>query len=443
MSAILQSDLEAQLNAEALESYPLQSARIIEQLDLDEAALILDKYDARIVAPVVECMAPEQAQWLLQWLDLPLATAVIARLPLPRAALLMRMMKEQRRSSLLAKLDASIRNDLTPLLDSPANSAAAIMDPRLLNLRPTMLVHEALDILRKLQQSHYRSATQARRTLLLLDDNKRIVGMVAIQDLVLAAPTDKLQDYMQRVPATVQRSATREEILAVLDEHGVSSVPVVDAEQRLLGIVRQDELAAIAREEEVGDIQAMFGVGRAEHALSPAWLSVRSRMPWLQINLFTAFAAATVVGLFENTIASYTALAVLLPVVAGQSGNTGAQALAVVMRGLTLREVGLKNWLQVLGKELRVGVLNGLGVAATTAFVIYLWSRSPGLTAIMALAMVASMAIAGIAGAAVPLVLTRLGQDPAQASSIILTTITDVAGFFSFLGIATLLIPIL
>src|SRR5690606_17613070 len=139
----------------------------------------------------------------------------------------------------------------------------------------------------------------------------------------------------------------------------------------------------------------------------------------------------------EDIIASYTALAILLPVVAGQSGNTGAQALAVVMRGLALREIGLAQSRRVLRKEFQVGLINGLGVAVTTGLAVYLWSRSAGLMLIIVLSMVSSMALAGIAGASVPLMLTRLGQDPAQSSSIILTTITDIAGFFSFLGIAS------
>ncbi len=442
MSTELPREVEAQLNADFMQRYPVQAAKMVELLDFEQGVKILEKYAATTVAPVLERTSPPQAQLLLEWMEPTLSAATISKLSIPRAALLLRMMKANHRAVLVEKLDTSVKSDIQLLLNSPADTAGAMMDPRVLHLRPDMRVQDALDILRKLQQA-YRIPTQARRILLLLDDNRRVMGMVAIQDMVLAAPTDQLQDYMQRVPATVQRNATREEVLEVLEEHGVSSVPVVDTEQRLIGIVRQDELAAIAREEDVGDIQAMFGVGRSEHALSPALFSVRQRMPWLQINLFTAFAAAAVVGIFENTIATYTALAVLLPVVAGQSGNTGAQAMAVVMRGLTLHEIGLKNWFHVLRKELQVSVINGLGVAITTGLTVFLWSRSWGLTAIIVLAMVLSMAIAGVSGAAVPLILTRFGQDPAQSSSIILTTITDVAGFFSFLGIATLLIATL
>ena len=166
---------------------------------------------------------------------------------------------------------------------------------------------------------------------------------------------------------------------------------------------------------------------------------MRKRLPWLEINLATAFLAAAVVGIFETTIAQFTALAVLLPVVAGQSGNAGAQALAVTMRGLALREISTRHWFRVLFKEVNVGVINGLAIAVTTGLGVLVWSRNTGLALVIFIAMVLSMVIAGAAGAVIPIALTRLGHDPAQSSTIILTTVTDVAGFMSFLGIATLL----
>lgn len=183
----------------------------------------------------------------------------------------------------------------------------------------------------------------------------------------------------------------------------------------------------------------MVGAGRDERALSSPLFAIRKRLPWLQVNLLTAFLAASVVALFEETIATFTALAVLLPVVAGQSGNTGAQALAVTMRGLALREVRVRQWLRVVTKEVVAAAGNGIAVALTTSAAVYFWSDSIGLAMVIGVSMVLSMTIAGLSGAAIPMVLTALRQDPAQSSSIILTTVTDVAGFFSFLGIATLL----
>jgi magnesium transporter len=225
----------------------------------------------------------------------------------------------------------------------------------------------------------------------------------------------------------------------LLDRHRIVALPVVDFAGRLLGFIRHQSLVDAVEQEATADIQSMVGASREERALSPVRFAVRKRLPWLEVNLGTAFLAAAVVGVFEGTIARFTALAVLLPVVAGQSGNTGAQALAVTMRGLALREVRVRQWLRIVTKEVRVAFLNGVAVALTTSAAVYLWSRSPGLALVIGTSMVLSMVAAGLAGAAIPMVLTAIRQDPAQSSSIILTTVTDVAGFFSFLGIATLL----
>jgi magnesium transporter len=238
----------------------------------------------------------------------------------------------------------------------------------------------------------------------------------------------------------VNAMAPREEVVEILDERRLTDLPVVDIDGRLIGVVRYRNLMAAAEDEATVALQTMVGVSKDERALSKVSFAVRKRLPWLHINLATAFLAAAVVGLFESTIAQYTALAVLLPVVAGQSGNTGAQALAVTMRGLALREIRTRHWPRVVFKELSAGFWNGVAVALTTALGVWIWSGSTGLALIIGLSMILSMVIAGMAGSAIPILLTVLGQDPAQSSSIVLTTITDVAGFFSFLGIATLLL---
>jgi magnesium transporter len=238
---------------------------------------------------------------------------------------------------------------------------------------------------------------------------------------------------------SVRATASQTEVVEVLERQSIQALPVVDFDGRLLGIIRHQSLVEAVESEVTADMQSMVGASREERALSPVTFAVRKRLPWLEVNLGTAFLAAAVVGIFEGTIARFTALAVLLPVVAGQSGNTGAQALAVTMRGLALREVRVRHWFRVMMKEVRVAFLNGVAVALTTSAAVYLWSRSPGLAVVIGVSMVLSMVAAGLAGAAIPMMLTAIRQDPAQSSSIILTTVTDVAGFLSFLGIATLL----
>jgi len=273
----------------------------------------------------------------------------------------------------------------------------------------------------------------------LVDEDGRLVGAVALQDALLADPEQPLSDLVAGAPACTRAVASREEVLETFEQHRVRSLPVVDFEGRLVGVLRQRELMRASREQATVDAVTMVGASEEERALSSPLFAIRKRQPWLQINLLTAFLAASVVGIFEDTIARVTALAVLLPVVAGQSGNTGAQALAVTMRGLALREVRARQWLSVVSKEALAGAGNGVAIALTTAGAVYLWSRSTGLALVILLSMMISMTLAGLSGAAIPMVLTALRQDPAQSSSIILTTVTDIVGFFSFLGIATLL----
>jgi magnesium transporter len=314
----------------------------------------------------------------------------------------------------------------------PEGSAGRLMQPRPVSIPARLTASQVLNRLRQIP---------ARDTAVLVvtDDDGKLAGLVDLGDVVHADPGTRLEELLQITsPVRVNALTPREEIVDLFSRNRLRLLPVVDLEERLLGVIRQSTVIKAAQEEASSDMQAMVGVSREERALSSPLFAMRKRLPWLNINLLTAFLAAAVVGLFENTIAQFTALAVLLPVVAGQSGNTGAQALAVIMRGLALREIRVRHWQRVLFKEVLAGALNGIAIAMVTGIGVLLWSRSPGLALIIAVAMVLSMALAGLAGAAIPLLLTRLHQDPAQSASIILTTVTDVVGFFSFLGLATL-----
>ena len=306
------------------------------------------------------------------------------------------------------------------------------METRIGVFRPDMTVSQALERLR-------RSKLRGLQSIFLVDDEQRLSARVAVHDLAIAEPDRLLQDIAESVSLVVQGVSPRDEVVEMLERSRLPNIPVVDFEGRLLGVVRYTSLVKAMQEVASDALQTMVGASKDERALSKAMFAVRKRQPWLQVNLLTAFLAAAVVGLFEDTIAQVTALAVLLPVVAGQSGNAGAQALAVTMRGLALREITLRDWLRVTTKEVKVGLVNGIAIALTCGVAVYLWSWSVGLVVVIAVSMVLAMVAAGFAGSVVPIVLKRLGQDPATASSIVLTTITDVAGFFSFLGIASLL----
>jgi len=347
------------------------------------------------------------------------------------AVVLLNQLDGDERRALLEALPTGLRDDLSRQLEFPEGTAGRLMDSTFSTFRPDMTVAEALGRLRD-------SGARSVRTVFLVNDDNVLLARADVQDMALADGDSRLEAIMQPATAAVSAMAQRDEIVDTLDRQRIDALPVVDADQRLMGVVRYASLFAAIESVASADLQRMVG-SADERALSTALFSVRKRLPWLHINLLTAFLAAAVVGLFENIIAQFTALAVLLPVVAGQSGNAGSQALAVTIRGLALKEIGLRQWRRVLNKEVGVGLVNGAALALTCGAGVWVWSQSLGLAIVIGVAMVLSMLAAGISGAIVPMVLTRLGQDPATASSIILTTVTDVAGFFSFLGTATLL----
>lgn len=386
--------------------------------------------------PVWTRLPTDAAEAILGHADAAYLGDLFTQMDAVYAASVLRRASETLRERIIARLAPAVAQDLERLMSFPEQSAGSLMDPRTVTLRGDMSAREALERLR-------RNRPRFTHHLFVVDRDRRLHGMVEIEALALAEPDEPVDAVLRPVRIMVTALEHRDELLEKLDRYGISDVPVTDLEGRLIGVIHHDQLFGAVQEESSGDIQAMFGASRDERALSSVGFAVRKRLPWLQINLLTAFLAAAVVGLFEDTIAKYTALAVLLPVVAGQSGNSGAQALAVTMRGLALREIGIRHLFRVVTKEVSTGLVNGLLIAMTTALGVFVWSGSGGLALVISLAMVLSMAAAGLAGATIPIALTAVGQDPAQSSSIILTTVTDVVGFMSFLGIATLLMNLL
>lgn len=416
--------------------FPGEAVRALESLPLDEISAVVEREPVARAIVVFDYLLPDQAAEVLQRQGPEAARQILAGLNPERAALLLSRMDQEKQAELLRPLNAWLVKEIQTLMTYPAGTAGSLMDPRATLARREFTVAQTLSAVR---------AAGRRRIydICVVDDLGRLSGTVGLQDLALAESDARLDECLRAAPVTVNAMATREEVVDLMTQNRLSSLPVIDAEERVVGIIRHDKLIAAAQEEASVDIQTMVGASKEERALSDVSFAIRKRLPWLEINLVTAFVAASVVGLFEGIIAKFTALAVLLPIVAGQSGNTGAQALAVTMRGLALREIRPRHWLQVTFKEVNVAFFNGIAVALTTALGVYIWSRSFGLALVIGVSMVISMVAAGLSGAVIPIILLAVGQDPAQSSSIVLTTVTDVVGFFSFLGLATLLASML
>ncbi len=419
-----------------LERYPAEATRLIEQMDSAEIVSLFSAHSLTVTIKLWERISPIVGSKVLEQMPLKTAVEVLEKLDPNHGANLLKCLDDGSREKLLDSQSPGSARDLRRALNFAEGSAGALMDARVKYFRPDMTVRETIEILRTLEKKTYRK-------IYTVDENNRLKGMIEMEDLVLADHDATLSEVQKDSPIVVQETTGREELVDLFEKYKTTDMPVVDFENRLVGVIRYHVMVDAVREESSVDMQTMVGVSKDERALSPPSFSIKKRLPWLQINLVTAFLAAAVVGVFEDTIAKYTALAVLLPVVAGQSGNTGAQALAVTMRGLALKEIYPRMWLRILYKEFNVGLWNGVAVALTTGLGVYVWSQSIGLTLVIFASMILSMTIASISGAGIPIILTITGQDPAQSSSIFLTTVTDIAGFFSFLGIATLFIAML
>jgi magnesium transporter len=418
------------LRARYLERHPAEAARLVEAApELMEAIANLP---ASSLAAFFDRVDPASVADLFLALPEPKQAPLLESLSIRASLTLLRSLEGDDRVALLDRLPKSLGRELRDLLEFPYGTAGAYMDRPIAQVRTDMTVTEALERLRR--SGHRRS-----RSLYVVDEDHRLAGRVDLQDMALSDRETRLSAMLNPVEGVANLTTPREELVAIFDETRVDSIPVIDPEGQLIGVVRSASLFRAVEDEASVNIQTMVGASADERALSSPGFAVRKRLPWLHINLLTAFLAAAVVGLFESIIAQFTALAILLPVVAGQSGNAGSQALAVTMRGLALKEVSVLHWRRVLSKEFWVGLIDGVALAVTCGLGVFVWSQSAGLAVVIGIAMICSMVAAGISGALVPMILIRAGQDPATASSIILTTVTDVAGFLSFLGTATLL----
>jgi magnesium transporter len=321
------------------------------------------------------------------------------------------------------------------------NSIGRMMEPPLGLYRPDTTIAAATADLRHLAKRAFITY------LWVVDEQERLQGVVVMRDMLLAEDTEqRLEEIMIRNPFYLRPEMSLTDAMKETVIRHFPVYPVCDSEGRLVGLVRGQMLFEAQAVELSAQPGAMVGVEKEERLNTPWPRSLKFRHPWLQLNLLTAFIAAAVVGIFEKTIDRIVVLAVFLPVLAGQSGNTGCQALAVALRGLTLGELKAGKAKLLVAKEALLGFCNGAMVGVSAAIGMYVYAsmqKNPSalmLAFIVFLAMVGSCVISGVSGATVPLVLKRLGADPATASSIFLTTATDVVSMGTFLGLATLLI---
>jgi magnesium transporter len=406
---------------------PEDQAEVLPRLDAEEAAEIIEQLEDEEAAQVAAQLPPDRLADVLEEMEPDDAADVLGDLPPDQAA------------TVIAQMDAHQAEDVVPLLAYEDDTAGGLMTPDIPHLRRQMTCEQAIGYLRKIHPD-----AETPYYLYVVDRNSKLIGVAGLRDLIIAEPGVSVEAVMNRNVISVPLGTDQEECARIITRYGLLALPVVDAEGRLVGVINHDDIVEVIEEEATEDIYRLANVSDGDlQVFSPVSLSVRKRLPWLLVNLFTAFLAASVVSLFESTIAKVAVLAVFQGIVAGQGGNAGTQTLAMMVRGMALGEIEFKDAWRALARETGIGLLHGLAVGICVGVGAYLWKGIPVLGLIIGLALAGNLIAAGIAGTLVPLTLKFLKLDPALASAVMVTAVTDSVGFGLFLGLATLFLPYL
>jgi magnesium transporter len=445
MDAFVLNDVLAQLRA-ALErddlagavrvivSYqPADQADLVEELsDADQLALLTQLHPADS-ADVLEEMKDEEAAALAERLPVANLADILDEMEADEAADVLGDLPPERAAEALREMEEP--GEVISLMQYPDDTAGGLMTPAIVTLRRGWRVQEALEELRRVGPD-----ADSAYYLFVTDEPGVLQGVVSLRDLAVALPETVVEALIDPGVVSVPVLADQELCARTLSRYGFLALPVVDEKDRLVGVITADDLIEVAEVEATEDMYRMVGISGDEQVFGPLWPSVVKRLPWLAINMVTLFVAITVVNAFEWVIAGMVALATFLPLVSGEGGNAGSQTTTVIVRGMAMGEVDVRNGARALTKELAAAAINGLIIGIGTGVAIYLWKGELVIALAAMLAMVLNFLVAALAGVLVPLALELVRVDPALASAAFVTAVTDTLGFLFFLGIATLLL---
>ncbi len=431
-----ESDALAERINRLRDMHPSDIAAEIESLALDEIREVFRGLSDDTTADVITELPQDLQTELMENMRLERVTEIIPEMYSDDAADALSDVSPERLHDIMEQLPVEEVEEISDLMEYPEDSAGGIMQKEVHAISQDLTLAEAREAIRRDEDQEDVSAIYVYVT----DDSGRLEGVLRLRDLLFRDLRLKARHVMITEVRSVSVTADQEEIANLFQKYNYSSLPVVDDSGILVGRVTSDDVLDVVQEEATEDMQRMVGISGEESVFTSWPQSVRNRLPWLCVNLCTGFCIAWVVSLFEPAIEQYAILAFFLPIVGLVGGNAGNQTLTIVVRSLALGEIEGREWRQLLVKELFTGAVNGLSIGAIAGFVSWLWIDKPVLGAVVFLAMMLNMIAAAIAGVMVPISLRAIKVDPALASSIMVTTATDIVGFFLFLSFATIAI---
>lgn len=406
---------------------------LLQKVDGESRRLLLEKYGSFFEAEVISDLNDEIRKNVLEEMSAQEIARIISELDSDDALDLILPLEREFQQEIIRKLSAKTRIALQEGLSFPEDSAGRLMQREFVAVPQFWTVGKTLDYLRaaadNLPDDFY--------DIIVIDPSYHVAGEIPLNKLIRASRTEKLEALSLKETHPIPATMDQEEVAQIFRNEGLTSSPVVDDDGRLIGIITVDDVLEVIDEEAEEDILKLAGV-ETDDLYRTIMSTATSRSRWLIINLMTAMMAAFVISLFEDSIEKIVALAVLMPIVASMGGNAGTQAMTVAVRALAMNEVSAANAWRVIGKETAVGLVNGLVFSVLVGCFAGYWFTNLELGIVIAAAMVTNLIVAGFFGATIPIILDRYNIDPAVASGVFLTTMTDVIGFLSFLGLATI-----
>jgi magnesium transporter len=433
---ILESPFETILE-QIDEIHPVDFLEALGEFD-DDPLIILEKLPDEYVALLLDYAEDDEKFNLLSLFSKNRQAQIISEMSSDELVDLLGTLDEDEQNEIITNMNTEEVEEVKALLSYDPESAGGIMATEFISIKETDTVNETINYLRTMAPD-----SETPYYIYVVDDLDVLKGVVPLRQIIVSTPDTLIKDIMIENIISAPVDMDQEEVSHIFEKYGFMAIPVVDHNGKILGIITVDDVMEIMKEEYTEDMFRLAGLDEEEKVAGTVIGAIKSRLPWLLVNLVTATLAAKTVSFFENTIAQIVALATFMPMVAGMGGNAGSQTLTLIIRGIAIGEISYENQAGILKKEIAIGIINGLCLGLVVGVLGYFWVGSLAFGFVIGTAMLLNLIVATISGYLVPVLLKKVGIDPALASAVFVTTVTDVLGFFFFLGLATVMLQYL